>query len=81
MPHVDDTGAVIAQNEIGPNSVQLTNEEHQAVIAGLQQVARGEDPTPAVATVCILAIARLAGIDMTGDMHRQIRPTFIGDAS
>lgn len=55
--------AMVHINEIG-NLPTLTNEEHLALVVGLGMVARGEEPTPNVATVCIHTLARLAGIPL-----------------
>lgn len=42
--------------------------ESMALTVGLAQVLRGDAPTPGVASTCILALARLAGLhDHTTD--------------
>jgi len=42
-------------------AAELSPVERVALTVGYAQVMRGEEPTPNVATVCILALARLDG--------------------
>lgn len=47
---------------------ELLPAESMALTVALAQVQRGEDPTPNVAAVCVLALARIDGrYDWTAD--------------
>lgn len=41
--------------------IELLSVEQMALTIGLAQILRGEEPLPNTATMCILALARLAG--------------------
>lgn len=44
-----------------PETAVLKPAEAIALTVALAQVLRGEEPTPNIATVCVLALARLIG--------------------
>lgn len=44
-----------------PQTAVLKPAEAIALTVALAQVLRGEEPTPNIATVCVLALARLTG--------------------
>lgn len=46
---------------IDPMTADLKPGESMALTVGLAQVLRGEDPMPTIATVCVLALARIDG--------------------
>jgi hypothetical protein len=55
-------GAAVSERELEPA-------EKTALTVGLAQVLRGDEPMPNIASVCILALARLTGRELT-DTHR-----------
>lgn len=42
---------------------ELTQAEQLALKVGLGQIQRGRSPMPNISTVCIMALARLTGLD------------------
>lgn len=67
---LDGEEADAALLELGPPAVHPV--ESMALTVALAQVQRGEVPSPNVATVCVLALARLCGRDDWTESDRRM---------
>jgi hypothetical protein len=68
--HAISEHVAVQQDNMVGDLQAMDSAEHLALLTGLSQVARGEDPTPNVATACIRVLARVAGVELVNQ-----RPT------
>jgi hypothetical protein len=68
--HTISEHVAVQQDNMVGDLQAMDSAEHLALLTGLSQVARGEDPTPNVATACIRVLARVAGVELVNQ-----RPT------